>query len=304
MKLKKARKIEMNKIRIITDSGSDITPKRAEELGIRLIPISFTFDGEKYYRSGIDMPLEEFYERLSDSSVIPKTTQVSPVEMEDVFNEELDSGYDTLIYVSISSNGSGMYQNAVLTAREVMENRGGEIIVVDSQGFTCIYGAPVIHAAKMVSAGESKEAVLDYLNDAFSTMRSLFLVGDLKHLKKGGRINTATLLLANMLDIKPVLTVSGGLVVQKDKLRGNKRHLRKLVALAADEGVDLSNRSAIIVHTLQPEKRDELKAELEEKFPGVRVYECPIGTIIGSHGGGDLVGFVYSEKYDFDDYEV
>lgn len=78
--------------------------------------------------------------------------------MEDVFNEELDSGYDTLIYVSISSNGSGMYQNAVLTAREVMENRGGEIIVVDSQGFTCIYGAPVIHAAKMVSAGESKEA--------------------------------------------------------------------------------------------------------------------------------------------------
>ena len=50
----------MNKIRIITDSGSDITPKRAEELGIRLIPISFTFDGEKYYRSGIDMPLEEF----------------------------------------------------------------------------------------------------------------------------------------------------------------------------------------------------------------------------------------------------
>lgn len=293
----------MAKIKLITDSGSDITPQRAEELGIRLIPISFTFDGEKYYKSGIDMSAEEFYERLSDSSVIPKTTQVSPAEMEDVFNEELDRGYDTLIYVSISSNGSGMYQNAVLTAREVTENRGGEIIVVDSQGFTCIYGAPVVHAAKMIAGGADKESVLAYLNDVLPSMRSLFLVGDLKHLKKGGRINAATLLIANMLDIKPVLTVEGGLVVQKDKLRGSKRHLKKLAALAEDSGVNLSNRSAVIVHTLKPEKRDELKAELEEKFPGIRLYECPIGTIVGSHAGGDLVGFVYSEKYDFDDYE-
>ena len=151
----------MSKIKIITDSGSDITVERAQELDIRLLPIMFSFDGETYYNEGIDMSVDEFYKKLSlPECPIPKTTQITPIRYADAFNEEFDKGYDTLIVVTISSKGSGMYQNAVLSAQEVMDERGGEIIVVDSHGFSCLYGGGVIHAAHMLKEGKAKEEIV------------------------------------------------------------------------------------------------------------------------------------------------
>ena len=293
----------MSKVKIITDSGSDISWERAKELGIRMLPISFSFDGETYCRQGIDMSIDEYYTKLKQSSVIPKTAQVTPIEYTDAFNEEYDNGYDTLIVVTLSSKGSGMYQNAVLSAREVMEERGGEIIVVDSHGFSCMYGPAVIHSAHMLQNGKSKEEIVAYLEDVFSTMQTYFLVGDLEHLKKGGRINTATLVVANMLDIKPVLTISGGVVVQKDKIRGSKRILKKLIYNAVDDGYDFEGKTVILVDTAQPEKREDLKNEFEKNFENINLVKCAVGSVIGCHGGPDLVGFIFSYKYDLSDYE-
>lgn len=293
----------MGNVKIITDSGSDIKREVAEKLGIRLIPISFTFDNETYYKDGVDLTLAEFYEMLSKSDTTPKTSQITPIQYEDIFNEEYDNGYDDLIVVTISSNGSGMYQNAVLSANAVMDERGGNITVIDSQGFSAIYGAPVVHAAKMLRDGKSRDEIVEFLNDAIPTMNAYFVVGDLEHLKKGGRINAATLVIANMLDIKPVLGLDNGVVVQKDKLRGSKRVWKKLVAKAVEDGCNFDNRTVIIVDTLQKEKADELKAELKDAFENVNMVDCKVGAVIGCHAGPDLAGFIYSDKYDFSDYE-
>lgn len=293
----------MGNVKIITDSGSDIKKEVAEKLGIRIIPISFTFDGETYYKDGVDLTLPEFYQKLRESDTIPKTSQITPIQYEDVFNEEYDNGNDDLIVVTISSNGSGMYQNAVLSARAVMDERGGNITVIDSQGYSCVYGAPVIHAAKMLSDGKSKDEIVEYLNDVLPTMHAYFVVGDLEHLKKGGRINAATLVIANMLDIKPVLGLDKGVVVQTDKLRGSKRIWKKLVAKAVEDGCNFNDTTIIIVDTLQKEKADELKAELTETFETINMVDCGVGAVIGCHAGPDLAGFVYSDKYSFSDYE-
>ena len=294
----------MSKIKIITDSGSDITVEKAEKLGIRMIPIMFTFDGENYYKEGVDMSVEEFYEKLSLSDTpIPKTTQITPVRYADVFNEEYDNGYDTLIVVTISSKGSGMYQNAIISAQDVMDERGGEIIVVDSHGFSCVYGGGVVHAAHMLSEGKSKDEIVSYLEDVYSTMHSYFIVSDLSYLKKGGRINTASLVIANMLDIKPVLSIIDGLVVQNGKLRGNKRLFKKLVEKVKEDGYDLTGKTVFGVHTLQKEKFGEVREALEGAFESVKTVDLVLGSIIGCHGGPDLVGFVFSDKYSFDDYE-
>ena len=87
----------MSKIKIITDSGSDITWEVADKLGIRMLPISFTFDGETYYREGIDMQKEEFYNKLSQKDApVPKTAQVTPIQFIDAYNEEYDNGYDNV----------------------------------------------------------------------------------------------------------------------------------------------------------------------------------------------------------------
>ena len=293
----------MRKIKIITDSGSDITQERANELGIRVLPISFTFDGETYYKEGVEMEVSEFYDKLRASENTPKTTQVTPVQFTDVFNDEYDNGYDTLIVVTISSNGSGMNQNARMAAAEVMDERGGDITVIDSQGFSCIYGAPVVHAAHMLNDGKTKDEIVAYLEDVLPTMKSYFLVDDLLHLKKGGRINAATLVIANMLDIKPVLTIKDGLVVQKDKLRGNKKIFKKLIENAVDDDFELDGKSILIPYTGNKERAEELKEALMEEFDNVKLLDCQLGAVIGCHGGPGLTGFVFSDKYNFFDYE-
>ncbi len=294
----------MSKIKIITDSGSDITTAQAEKLGIRMLPIMFSFDGETYYKEGVDMSKDEFYEKLSDpENDIPKTTQITPIRYADAFNEEYDNGFDTLIVVTISSTGSGMYQNALLSAQEVMDERGGEIIVVDSHGYSCLYGCGVVHAAHMLSEGKSKEEIVSYLEDLYSTMHAYFLVGDMTYLKRGGRINAATFMIANVLDIKPVLAIKDGLVVQDGKLRGSKKLLKKLVEKAKTDGFDLTGKSVFAVHSAQEEKRQELIEELTSAFENVRTIKQRLGSVIACHGGPDLVGFVFSDKYNFEDYE-
>ncbi len=294
----------MSKIKIITDSGSDITVERAKELGIRLIPISFTFDGENYFKEGIDMSVEEFYERLKASDQTPKTTQVTPIEFTDIYNEELDNGYDTLIVVTISSKGSGMNQNARMAAAEVMEERDGDIVVIDSMGYSALYGLPVTYAAKMAEAGKSKDEIVEYLENIMPTLKAYFLVDDLLHLKKGGRINTATLLVANMLDLKPVLAIKDGVVVQKDKLRGGKKVFRKLVENALDDDFELEGKTILIPYTGNKERGEELRDVLSEELDNVKLVPYQVGAVIGCHGGPGLVGFIASEKYDLLDYEV
>ena len=155
----------------------------------------------------------------------------------------------------------------------------------------------------MLRDGKGKDEIVEYLTDATHSMGACFLVEDLLHLKKGGRINTASLVIANMLDIKPMLAVKDGLVVQDGKLRGNKRVMKKLVDKVKGEGHELSGKSVFVVTTACKEKAAELQEELENAFDGVKCINIQLGSIIGCHAGPDLVGFVYSDKYDFFDYE-
>lgn len=290
----------MAKIKIITDGGSDIKNAVAQRLGIRVIPIDYTFDGENYLRSEVDQTRNEFYEQLKASPTPPKTTQVTPISFEEIFREEAEKGYDTIIHVSISSNGSGMYQNACLAARQITEETGCDIRIVDSHAFTCIYGQPVIHAAKMAQNGESADAVVEYLTKAVEDFRAVFAVDSLEHLLKGGRINKGTVLFANMLDIKPLLTVRDGLVVQFDKVRGERRVYKKIIEKMVSDCPDFNGKTVITVNTMADEKLQKLEAELKNAFPDVNIVHCNVGTIVGSHIGPSLYGFTYSSSGEFD----
>lgn len=295
----------MSKIKLITDSGSDLKLPVAERYGIRVIPITYSFDGETYLRSDIDENIEEFYNRLSAAAAPPKTTQITPTQFADIFREEISRGYDTIIYTALSGTGSGTCQNAHIAAAEVMEDSCCDIRIVDSQSYTCLYGQPVIHAAHMVERGASADEVEKYLNDATADLNAAFVVSDLEHLKKGGRINAATLLFANMLDIKPILTVAGGLVVQSDKVRGEKRVNKKIIEMAVSQAGDLNGKTVIALNTNAIEKVEVLIEELKAQFPDVNILSCRLGPIIGTHTGPTLYGFAYSTSGEFDisDYE-
>ena len=222
----------MSNIKLITDSGSDLKLPVARRYGIRVIPITYSFDGETYLRSEIDESTADFYKKLRAADAPPKTTQITPVQFSEIFREEVSNGFDTIIYTALSGTGSGTCQNAHIAAEEVMDDLKCDIRIVDSQAYTCLYGQPVLHAAKMLQKGATADELESYLNDATADFNAAFVVSDLEHLKKGGRINAATLLFANMLDIKPLLSVEDGLVVQSEKVRGEKRVNKKLIEFA------------------------------------------------------------------------
>ncbi len=293
------------KIKLITDTGSDLKPSVAERYGIRLIPFTYTYDGENYLRSMVDETIGEFYKHLREADTPPKTAQITPSQFADIYREEIAGGCDAIIVTTLSGSASGTCQNAHLAAAEVMEETGCDIRVVDSQTYTCLYAQPVIHAAKMVAAGAGVDEVEDYLKRATADFNAAFVVDELTHLKKGGRINAATLLFANMLDIKPILTIDGGLVVQSDKVRGEKRVNKKIVEMAANRAGDLNGKTVITVCADVDDKIAELKKELKARFPDVNILDCRLGPIIGTHGGPTLYGFAYSTSGEFDisDYE-
>lgn len=293
------------KIKLITDTGSDLKPSVAERYGIRLIPFTYTYDGENYLRSMVDETIGEFYKHLREADTPPKTAQITPSQFADIYREEIAGGCDAIIVTTLSASASGTCQNAHLAAAEVMEETGCDIRVVDSQTYTCLYAQPVIHAAKMVAAGAGVDEVEDYLKRATADFNAAFVVDELTHLKKGGRINAATLLFANMLDIKPILTIDGGLVVQSDKVRGEKRVNKKIIEMAANRAGDLNGKTVITVCADVDDKSVELKKELKARFPDVNILDCRLGPIIGTHGGPTLYGFAYSTSGEFDisDYE-
>ncbi len=286
----------MSKILLMTDSGSDIGRERAEQYGIRVLPLKYSFDGEKYYLDGIDQSVEEFYAMEKVNEDVPKTAQITPVEFEEAFEKAYKDGYDTVIYTSLSGKASGTCQNAVMMARQAMEEHEGfKIEVIDSLTYSVLYGFAVIEGAKLLQEGKSAEEIIERIKKICYGANAYFLTDDLTHLKKGGRINAATFAVANMLDIKPILVLKDGLVEQGAKLRGSKNIYKKLVDAAKAMG-DFSEGRVYTIHTCVHEKAAELKKAILEQYPSIEVEDTLVGPTIGCHTGPDLFGIVYFDE--------
>lgn len=288
----------MSKILLMTDSGSDIGNKRAAEYGIKVLPLKYSFDGEKYYLDGIDQTLEEFYEMEKNTADVPKTAQITPLEFEEAFERAYKEGYDVVIYTSISGAASGTCQNAVMMANQVMSEHEGFLIeVIDSRTYSILYGMAVIEGAKLLKEGKSAEEIVERIKKICYSANAYFLTDDLTHLKKGGRINAATFAVANLLDVKPILVLKDGLVEQGAKLRGTKNIYKKLVDAAKAMG-DFNEGKVFTVHTCVYEKSAELRAAINEQFPDIEVEDALVGPTIGCHTGPDLFGIGYfGEKF-------
>ena len=284
----------MKKIKITTDTASDISLETAEKYGIHLMPINLTIDG-KDYKDRYDLSPNEFFELLPSCSNIPKTAQVTVTEHMEHFKKFCDEY--SIIHISISANASGTNQSAHLAANEIMEeNPDADITILDSASFSYGYGLYVIQAAKMVQDGASKEEIISYLTDSFENCGILFFPETLEYLQKGGRISSGTKVIADILDITPILTIEGGLVTSKDKVRGRKKVFGKIAEMVAEE-IDCSKTHKIaIMHGNSFENAEKMKEKLIEKT-GISDYDIEIlGPTIGIHAGPGAIGVIYQKK--------
>ena len=281
----------MSKIKVLTDSGSDITLQQAEEFDIGFIPICFTFDGETVLEDKYDMGTDEFYKRLRETGEIPKTTQITPGKFSEVFSSHAND-YDELIVFLIGSNTSGTFQNAFNAKAEVEENCNLKIHLVDTQLLSMGYGYPVIRAAQMVKEGLSSSEIISKCEAMMKSCYTLFAVETLDFLKKGGRIKTATAIIGGMLDIRPILTVTDGLVHAIDKVKGEKKVFPKFLSLLEPKIAEMKNPKIIILNGDVPEKAEKLTSMVKEKFDLDTAVNGPVGVIIGAHAGPGVLGVI------------
>lgn len=284
----------MKPIKIITDTCSDITPEIAEKYGIKLLPIHIIF-GEEEYLDGFEITTDEFFEKLTSGSDHPKTAQVSVQEHTDAFMSLADD-YE-IIYVPISANASGTYQSAVLAKNTVLDEKEDAVIhIFENNTFSYGYGLWVIEAAKMASEGKSSDEILTMLSDKIFSTDIILNVQTLDYLQKGGRISSASKIIANVLDISPILAIEDGLVVSRTKVRGSKKVFGKMVSIVDENCGGNYDQTICIMTGPNTEFADKLIEVFKEKTQFKNFICGKIGACIGTHTGPDVLGIIYQTK--------
>ena len=224
----------MDKIKLITDSASDILAEHADKYNIHILPIPIAVDGQSFLER-VDFNAVQFYDILEKAQSLPVTSHISPVTYMDAYERFYAQGYNHLICVTINSKGSAMYESAQMGRKLFFEENPDaegkvEIHVIDSLTYSAGYGYGVTQAAKMAQDGASAAEVLAYLDDYFDTIEVYLTIYSLEYAKKSGRIRAAAAFVGELLGLRPLMKIKNGEITIVEKVRGDKAILQKLVS--------------------------------------------------------------------------
>jgi DegV family protein with EDD domain len=282
--------IPFMKTAVVTDSTAYIPKELREQLNIHMIPLSVNF-GNETYKEEIEIQTDDFYEEVKTKE-LPTTSQPAIGEFVTLF-EQLAKDYDTVISIHLSSGISGTFQGAV-AAGEMVE--GIDVHAFDSEISCMVQGFYVIEAAEMAKAGKSHEEILARLEEMKQSIRAYFMVDDLSHLQRGGRLSSAQAIIGSLLQVKPLLHFENKLIVPFEKIRTRKRAMKRMVELLEEDAKSGDAYKAVIIHAKREDEANEWKAELEAKLPNVEFSLSYFGPVIGTHLGEGSMGLGWVKK--------
>lgn len=278
------------KTAVITDSTAYIPKELREKWNIHMIPLSVIFDNETY-REEIDISAEAFYEEVKQRDL--PTTSMPPIgEFVELF-EKLANEYDEVVSIHLSSGISGTFQGAI-TAGEMVE--GIKVFVFDSEVSAMPQGFYALEAAKMAVQGRSGEEIIARLNEVKESAKAYFMVDDLSHLQRGGRLSSAQALIGSLLQVKPLLHFEDKKIVPFEKVRTRKKALNRVVELLAEDVGSGGEYRAVVIHANREDEAHEWKSELEAQFPNVEFMLSYFGPVIGTHLGEGSMGMGWYKK--------
>ncbi len=284
---------------IFTDSTSDLPLNIIKELGIKVIPMSFSLNDKNYvhYPDERELDIHEFYEKLRKGEKAT-TTQINIRNYMENFEPAVKDGKD-ILYISFSSGLSSTYNASLLVAEEMMRKYPEcAIICVDSRAASLGEGLLVYTAAKKKEEGIGIVELRDWILSNRSHLCHWFTVDDLNHLKNGGRVTTMTAVVGTALNIKPVLHVDDeGHLIPVSRVRGRKKSLGMLVENMLEFCVNPEEQTIFIGHGDCLEDAKLLESLVRENFNVKEIIINNIGPIIGTHSGpGTIALFFYGIK--------
>lgn len=280
-------------MQIVTDSGTDVrfTGEELEALGVHVVPLVVTLDGQTY-REGVDITHGAFYKLLADSSSLPTTSQPSAGAFAEVYRALAATDPD-ILSIHISSGLSGTVGSAQAAAAMVPEAR---VTVVDTKTLGAGAGWQVEAAARAAKAGWRLEAILSLLQRISDATNSLYTLRELRYLIHGGRISHMKGLVAQLLNIKPVIGVEkvGGTYVQRGQARSFDGAVGKLVDLIEREHGAGAHVRVVVAHSADPEGAEALREAITSRF---QCDWCPtreLSLVLGAQTWPTMVAAAYA----------
>ena len=278
---------------IVTDSSADLPASLVQELGVEVLPLSFTVQGKTYhnYPDDREMDPKVFYKMLRDGEMAT-TSAVNVAEYTATLEPLLQAGKDVLV-LAFSSGLSTTYQSSVIAVNELSEQYPDrKIYTVDTLCASLGQGLLVWHAVREQRRGQSIEAVRDWVEENKLRLCHWFTVDDLHFLKRGGRISAATAVVGTMLSIKPVLHVDDeGHLISMGKARGRGASLTALVDHMEQTATDVD--TVFISHGDCLADAEKVAADVRKRFGTRDVVINTIGPVIGAHAGPGTVALFF-----------
>ena len=279
----------MDKIKIITDSSADLPKEVFQKLNIDVLPLLINF-GEESHLDGVDINIEELFEKIETSDVFPNTAQVTPPRFAEAYEKYLKEGYK-IISIHLSSCMSGTYQSACL-AKQMLES--DDIYVVDSQNVTSGLGLLAYRAAILRDRGFSAEEIVADLEESKEFISSSLCFESLDNLVRGGRITKTVSVVTGVLGIKLILEVKDGLMAVKDKVRGSKKAVKRIIKDIEHYGLK-EDMPIVLLNVNNEDVYKPIKEYLDEH--NLNYIDAVVGCTVGIHSGNNATGvFFMSNK--------
>jgi DegV family protein with EDD domain len=269
-------------VKVVTDSTSDFPPELARDLDITVVPLTVFF-GDEAFKDGVEITREQFFDRLTNGNVHPRTTQPSVGDFVEVYKALTEQGHE-IVSVHVSDKLSGTMNSALSALQELPD---AKVEIVNSQLTAIALTLVVKKTAEIARAGGSLQDVAAAARDAAAHTHSYFVLDTLEYLQKGGRIGKAQALIGGLLSIKPILKLVDGEIHPHEKVRTHAKAITRLKEIAAMVGP--FEEIGLIYEG--PEDGEEQLIEFFQGLTSNPVVTGKIGPVIGTHTGPAVVGF-------------
>ncbi len=275
----------MSRVAIVTDSASDLSPSRAAELGITVVPLLVSF-GDETFQAGVELTAEDFWARMTaPDAPFPKTAAASPIAFRDAFEAAFAAGAESVVCINVASSLSGTFKSATL-GRAMLPER--EIHVVDSD--TAAFGMALLAmlARDLAAAGRSSAEVAAEVTERAKDVEAIVCLDTLEYLRRGGRISGAQAVIGTLLSVKPIIAIRNGKVEQVDRVRTRGKARTRAIEFVTARPIE---RLAVF-HSISPDL-DEFRAAVIARAGTVdaaAVETAVIGPSIGPHLGPGALG--------------
>lgn len=280
-------------IAIISDTDTSLPQSTLDEFGIRQVSITIHF-GEEILKACSDITDEELVERVNRDKVLPTTAAPSPGDFAEAYQDAFDHGADEIICLTVSGDVSATYQ-AAIAAKDLYPEQ--KITVVDTKSISMGQGFMVLKAAELAKQGKGKEEILAAVENVRDRSHLFAALETLKFMAMSGRVGHLTAEMANVLSIKPILTIKDGKLDLLEKVRTKKKAWSRVVDLSVEALSDGEIENIFILHVAATQQAQEFEKLLRAAMPcpeNIPMTELTPGLSV--HTGGGLVGVAFTTK--------